>query len=343
MFNPQSVSIRDDNEFYYDDSSLISPTSALFPPELTEPYMDSNSHLTVPNNHHPSRSINTSSHHTSTQQGGQGVIDYSQLQQLQNQQQQYISRVPSLSPSSSGNHTLSHTHSPHSSASPSSNFSSGNNTDDFLLSNSFSSNEIDMLLFQNDFQSDYQLPNNNNTQSQTKPGQSLFIPSHRDIGSFGSDISISNLGFGSGKNNNNNNNNNPQSYQNQTIGANYQDDPFDVLNYNYVDPNGRRFSTISSQSDYPSSNPLPSVQAFTHQAQQPQSSQQEQQQLQQWVNPSQTQFSMGSNAQFPPFQPAQPFNSMSFPRFLWSFRLTLYRRPVRTSQQPSSHPSIGST
>ena len=65
--------------------------------------------------------------------------------------QPYLSRPPSLSPSSQNHNYSSASHSPHSSASPSSTFSLSG-TDELLFSNAFSTSDLDNLLFQMDQQ-----------------------------------------------------------------------------------------------------------------------------------------------------------------------------------------------
>ena len=142
---------RHDDNIYFDETAFSS-TTAMFPPDMSDPYMDNSQLLNIPQsvlNHRPS--ISTSS-------------DLSF-------QQAYLSRPPSLSPSSQSMLPLHPAQqSPHSSASPSSNFSISA-TDEFLLANSFSNNELEMFLFQN---SELQTP-----QAQLTGKQALYLPQNR--------------------------------------------------------------------------------------------------------------------------------------------------------------------
>jgi len=87
------------------------------------------------------------------------------------QMHSYLSRPPSLSPSSQSAHLLHLPHSPRSSASPRSVFSTST-TDDMLLMNSFSSTELDQFFGQADLT------------TATKPDQSFYMPSNN----FGTDF-----------------------------------------------------------------------------------------------------------------------------------------------------------
>lgn len=193
MYNGQPFIRTNDDNLYYDDTTL-SPTTAMFPPEMIAPHMDS-SHLNVP----------------------QGVPNPRQSISSSSDAQYYFSRPPSLSPSS---HSMppGSNQSPHSSASPSSNFSISA-ADDFLLANSFNNNDLDMFLFQN----------NDCPTQPGKQGHSLFLPQNRVVsGSF--DMS-----------------------GNQSYPANsYSDEAFDILNVSDASPanNQRRYSIISTES-YP--------------------------------------------------------------------------------------------
>ena len=152
---------QNEDQFFFDDatSSNISPTSALFPPDLSAPYGDPN--LIIPPNFNMNHRLSISS--ASDALGSQS----------------WGSRGPSLSPASmplsmsttSASASGSSSHSPHSSASPSSNFSLGGAADDFLLANSFSQNELDMLLFQSDLSP--------LKQTQQQQNQGLFLPGNK--------------------------------------------------------------------------------------------------------------------------------------------------------------------
>ncbi len=195
MSNQYPTVMRDDNSYY--EETTFSPTTVMFPPEMSA-YLDT--HLNVPNGHLSHPSASTSGHFPA-----------------------YLSGPPSLSPSSMPTHPH---HSPRSSASPSSNFSISA-TDDFLLANSFSTNELDMFLFQNgDFPAQPE-----------KPGHSLFLPQNRGMsGSFEAD---GNTYYP------------PNSAGAQTNFS--QDESFDTLNgFSNASPASekRRYSVISTES-YP--------------------------------------------------------------------------------------------
>lgn len=114
---------REEDFFSFDDP-LVSPTNALFP-DLSTQYDASNLNM------HGGMDMYQ-------QQGGASL-------------QPYPASIPSLSPASqaaSHNTHGSSSHSPRSTASPSSTFSLSG-ADDLLLGNSFSSSELDMFLAQN--------------------------------------------------------------------------------------------------------------------------------------------------------------------------------------------------
>lgn len=111
-------------DFFAFDDPLVSPTNALFP-DLSAQYDASNLNL----------------------HGGMDMFQ----QQAGASLQPYSASIPSLSPASqtASHNTLgSLSHSPRSTASPSSTFSLSG-TDDLLLGSSFSSSELDMFLAQN--------------------------------------------------------------------------------------------------------------------------------------------------------------------------------------------------
>lgn len=134
----------DESDVFAFDDPTVSPTSAMFPPSL---FNSGSDFLDVPSDHRLSTF------------GAEGFTAG----------EPSSSRLPSLSPSSYSAPSLqlgpgSSSHSPHSSASPRSTYSTAV-TDDFLFSNSFSSSELDSFLFPG---GEFQLP---------KPSNGLFLPS----------------------------------------------------------------------------------------------------------------------------------------------------------------------
>jgi hypothetical protein len=134
----------DESDVFAFDDPTVSPTSAMFPPSL---FNSGSDFLDVPSDRHLSLF------------GAEGFT----------MGEPSSSRLPSLSPSSYSAPSLqlgpgSSSHSPHSSASPRSTYSTAV-TDDFLFSNSFSSSELDSFLFPG---GEFQL---------SKPSNGLFLPS----------------------------------------------------------------------------------------------------------------------------------------------------------------------
>ena len=139
MFSGQTM-MSTSNDQYFEDTTL-SPSTAMFPPEMSAPFLIDHSHLAPRIIHQQSMSIDP----------------YNQT---------FLSGPPSLSPASQGISALQYNHhSPPSSASPSSNFSNSA-TDDFLFANSLSNTDLDMLLF----------PSNNEVYPSE---QSFYLPQTR--------------------------------------------------------------------------------------------------------------------------------------------------------------------
>ncbi len=231
LYNTQPSAPSQEDTVYYEET--ISPVNAMFLPEMSGPYVDNPHLLHIPQN--------VTNHRQS--------ISPSTDVQSMSFQQSYPSRPPSLSPSSQSMFPLQPAQqSPHSSASPSSNYSISA-TDDFLLANSFSSNELDMLLFQN---SDYQV-------QPGKQGHSLFLPQNRAMHSSDGNGTIYYP---------------PNSAGGQTNLS--RDDTFDMLNLVDASPAGnqRRFSVVSTESylmpkmEYTNTANMASVQPSTYQPQQ---------------------------------------------------------------------------
>lgn len=143
MFNDHPVddSINPDNLFNYDETSTSS-NNTFFPNNLFDITLDQMQQRS---------SFSTSS-------DGQYMHPY-------------LSRPPSLSPSSQSAQLLQLPHSPHSSASPRSVFSTST-SDDMLLNNSFSTTELDQFFAQEDLG------------ATSKPNQSFYLPQN----DFGTDF-----------------------------------------------------------------------------------------------------------------------------------------------------------
>ena len=185
-YTPHMSNQDDDNlQFFFDDS--ISPTSALFPPELCAP----STQFFTPS---PYSQVQLQEQEQEQQQQQQqrlhrpslGNLNDSLIQSLQ----PYLSRPPSLSPSPQSAQLVPPLHSPHSSASPTSNFSFSA-SEDVLFSNSFSPAELDALLFQSDMNqpgkqgNPFYIPqtlwNSNPQQMSLAPGDSFDISSFSDM------------------------------------------------------------------------------------------------------------------------------------------------------------------
>ena len=169
-YHQQQSGPSPDQLFSFDD---ISPTSAFFA-DITYPSTASSNESN--NNKNTNYRPTTGDPNYLTLPGSQPHAQYNSLNgmiddgSLGSSFAQYLSRPPSLSPSSQPHQP---SHSP-SSASPSSNFSfsingSSTGADEMLLNNSFSSSELDMLLFQND-------SSFNTAGNEQKPGQPFFLP-----------------------------------------------------------------------------------------------------------------------------------------------------------------------
>ena len=150
VYNPAFYP-SDDQPYTLEDST-VSPTNALFPPELSAPHSNFTDPalLGIPQQnlgHRPSIS---------------NLSDVFSDHSFGSINPAYLSRPPSLSPSM----FLSSSQSPPSSASPTSNFGSAGFNDDFLLGNSFSPNELDVLLFNDN---KFPVP-------PIKPGHNFYLP-----------------------------------------------------------------------------------------------------------------------------------------------------------------------
>ncbi|KAK8847641.1 hypothetical protein IAR55_005500 [Kwoniella newhampshirensis] len=276
----------DGSSIFFDDG--ISPTNALFPPEMSAPFTNS-SLLNIPSSNvdmNGHQYMNGGHQHRSSYSSSTGddqSIAAALFQQAYSNASSR-SRLPSLSPSSQAASiqpaTSSHGHSPHShsSASPSSNLA-----DDFLLPmNSFSSAELDML-FLSDTSSDL----SELQTEQGKPGQSLFLPTHRaSSSSFPDD-----LNDGDNMNFLQNLFNNPSLNLGGGSGIQGDDDTFDMLNLVESSPAGhdRRVSAasdVSSMFNFNVHQSAPET-VSAHQQQQQHQQLQQQQQHQTHLQPQQ--------------------------------------------------------